>query len=202
MSHNQSIQPVLEPKRNGFSFTRSALLGTGLLVGLLCATGCSSTMKNTTPESLATVQSVDLDRYMGRWHVIAYTPNFFEDGKVATSDNYVKHPDGTMDADYVFRRKNFDAPEKTWHGKAWVTNTHTNAEWKVRLFWPFTSDYLILELDANYRWAVVAANGGKLVWVLSRERTLRDATYTDLLKRIDARGLDSSRLARVPQPAS
>ncbi|CAM3136504.1 lipocalin family protein [Rariglobus hedericola] len=159
-------------------------------------------MKNTTPKSLATVKSVDLDRYMGRWHVIAYTPNFFEDGKVATSDNYVKHADGTMAADYVFRRKNFEAPEKTWHGKAWVTNTQTNAEWKVRLFWPFTSDYLILELDADYRWAVVASNGGKLVWVLAREHTLPDSVYTDLLKRIDARGLDSSRLARVPQPGS
>ncbi|MET0262184.1 MAG: lipocalin family protein [Rariglobus sp.] len=156
----------------------------------------------TTPASLATVQSVDLDRYMGRWHVIAYVPNYFEDGKVATSDSYAKRPDGKMDNIYAFRKKSFDAPEKEWKGTAWVTNTQTNAEWKVRLLWPFTNDYYILELAPDYSWAVVASNKGKLVWVLARDRKLPHATYTDLLQRIDRRGLESSRLVRVPQPAS
>lgn len=157
--------------------------------------------KTTTPVSLATVNKVDLERYMGRWHVIACVPNFFENGKVATVDIYARRPDGNIDNIYAFRKKSFDAPEKQWSGTARVTNTQTNAEWKVRLIWPFTNDYLILELDPNYRWAVVASNKGKLLWVLARERRLPHAVYADLLERIDRRGLDSSRLVRVPQPA-
>ena len=168
----------------------------------LLLSGCSSTPKSSAPVSprLATVQHVDLDRYMGRWEVIAYVPNKLEDGKVATSDTYVKREDGKMDNIYSFREGSFDAPEKQWKGTAWVTNTETNAEWKVRLFGPITSDYLVLERDPEYQWAIVAAKKGKLVWILSRTRQLPDATYAALTERIDQRGLDSSRLVKVPQP--
>ena len=164
-----------------------------LVLGLA---GCS-TMKST--RNLTTVTQVDLDRYMGRWQVIAYVPNFVENGKVATADSYAKRPDGKMDNIYSFRKGSLDAPEKSWHGTAWVTNQQTNAEWKVRLLWPFTSDYKILELAPDYAWAVVASNGGDLLWILARDRTLPDPVYSDLLGRLERRGLDSASLVKVPQ---
>src|SRR4051812_1899538 len=111
-------------------------------------TGCSTTQTKA-PVSLHLVEHVDLDRYMGRWYVISNIPNFFENGKVATSDNYARRPDGKLDNIFAFRKGSFDAPEKRWEGVAWVTNTSSNAEWKVRLFWPFTSEYQIIELDPN-----------------------------------------------------
>jgi len=170
------------------------------LVVLTCFAACSS-MNSSIPSNLATVSQVDLDRYMGTWRVIAYVPNFIEDGKVDTTDTYAARADGKMDNIYGFRKKSFDAPHKQWHGTAWVTNTRTRAEWKVRLLWPFTSDYLILELDPDYRWAVVASNKGKLLWVLARERTLPDSVYEDLIGRINRRGLDGTRLVKTPLQA-
>lgn len=167
-----------------------------LLVVLLGA-GCS-TMSKTKP-NLTTVPSVDLDRYLGRWYVIAHTPNFLEKGKVGAADNYARRPDGKLDANYSFRKGSLDAPEQEWKGVGTIVNPKTNAEWKVQLLWPFSAEYLILELDPGYHWAVVASRGGKWLWILARETSLAPAAYADLQQRIAARGLDAKNLELVPQ---
>jgi len=151
---------------------------------------------------LQTVPSVDLDRFMGRWNVISHVPNILEKGKVATADVYTRRPDGRIDNIFVFRKGSIDAPEKSWKGVAWVINPESNAEWKVRLFWPFTADYLILELDPDYAWAVVSNGDGGLVWVLAREASLPENVYQPILDRIHRRGLDVAKLEKVPQRLS
>ncbi len=153
----------------------------------------------TTSPNLTTVPRVDLDRYLGRWYVIAHTPNFLEKGKVATSDNYARRSDGKLQADFAFRKGSLDAPEQEWKGVGTIVNPTSNAEWKVQLFWPFSADYLVLELDPDYRWAVVASRGGKWLWILARETTISPALYAELEHRIAARRLDAQNLERVPQ---
>lgn len=171
----------------------SLFFAVGVLVAL---TGCSSM---STPPAYRTVANVDLDRYLGRWWVIANVPNFLENGKVGTADVYERRPDGRLTANYVFRRGSLDAPEQEWKGVAWVTKPATNAEWKVQLFWPFSADYHIVELDPDYAWAVVVSRGGKWMWVLARQPTLSEAVYRDILDRIGRQGLDASALVKVPQ---
>ncbi len=148
-----------------------------------------------------TVAHVDLNRYLGNWYVIANIPYFLENGKVASYDTYSMRKDGRMNNIFTFRKDSFAAPEKSWHGVAWVVNKESNAEWKVRFLWPFTSTYLVLELDPDYRWAVVATPGHKLLWVLARGRSLDDATYAEILQRIQAQGYDVKLVKKVPQPA-
>lgn len=156
-------------------------------------------MSSSDPD-IRTVSHVDLPRYMGKWYVIAHVPNFLENGKVATTDNYALLPDGTLSDVFKFRKDSFDKPEQEWSGPGWVTNPTTNASWKVRLFWPFKAGYLILELDPNYGWAVASTATGKLFWVLSRTPTLDKATYRDIEERLRKRRLDPNRLEPVPQP--
>lgn len=164
----------------------------------LALTGCAH--RKTSP--LRTVAHVDMDRYLGRWYVIANIPYFLEKGKVASYDTYARRPDGTLDNLFTFRKGGFDAPEQTWHGTAWVTNPKTNSEWKVRFLWPLTSTYLVLELDPEYRWAVVGTPGRDLLWILARERQLAPADYEHILGLIEAQGYDRSRIVPVPQPSS
>lgn len=150
---------------------------------------------------IRTVSHVDLPRYMGRWYVIAHIPNFLEQGKVATSEYYTLLPDGTLRDAFRFREGALDAPEEEWSSPAWVTNATTNASWKIRLlFWPFRTGYLVLELDPNYGWAVASSGTGKLFWVLSRTRSLDQATYREILERLRRRRLDPGALELVPQP--
>jgi apolipoprotein D and lipocalin family protein len=166
-----------------------------LLVLLAALTGCTTAR---TP--LRTVPHLDLNRYLGNWYVIANIPYALEKGKVASYDTYSLRPDGRMNNVFTFRKGAFAAPEKSWHGVAWVVNRESNAEWRVRFLWPLYSTYLVRELDPEYRWAVVATPGHKLLWVLARERQLDETTYGDILKKITAQGYDTNRVVKVPQP--
>lgn len=150
--------------------------------------------------SLKTVPHVDLQRYQGTWYVIANIPYWLEDGKVATADRYALKPDGTMENTYVFRRGSFEAKEEEWSGTAWVHDTTTNAEWRVRFIWPFSATYLVIDLDPEYRWAAVGHPSRDYFWVLARERSLPAGIYDGILARAAAQGYDTSRVAKVPQP--
>lgn len=174
-------------------FARLTLL---VLALAFAVTGCS-TVKKPLP---ATVPSVDLDRYMGRWYVISHVPYFLEKGKVASYDYYERRPDGKLVNNFVFREKTVDGPEKTWEGVAWVIDERTNATWKVRFVWPFSVTYKILALDPDYRWAVVGTKDASLLWVLARERRLAPELYEAALAEALAKNIDVSRLAFVPQP--
>lgn len=170
--------------------------GGALALGTLA--GCASAPL----APLRTVAHVDLDRYLGRWHVIANIPYFLENGKVASYDTYARRPDGRLDNIFTFRKGRFDAPEESWRGVAWVTNPTTNAEWKVRFVWPLATTYLVLELDPDYRWAVVGTPGRNLLWILARDRQMSAADYEHVLTLIEKQGYDRTKIKPVPQPPS
>lgn len=171
-----------------------------LLLGFftLSLIGCSTMPKNPPPR---TVPHVDLNRYMGDWYVIANIPYLLEKGKVASYDTYSPRADGRMNNIFTFRKGSLDAPEQSWKGVAWVVNKETNAEWKVQFLWPLRATYLVLELDPDYRWAVVGTPNRKLLWVLARDKRLSDETYAMILKRMTAQGYEASRIFKVPQPS-
>lgn len=165
------------------------------LLPALVLLGCAS------GPPLKTVDRVDLDRYLGRWYVFAHIPYFLEEGKVASYDTYGRRPDGRLQNDFTFRRGTFDAPEETWKGTAEVVNTTTNAEWAVQFVWPFKADYKIIDLDPDYRWAVVGHPSRELLWVLSRERQIDEDLYQVILNRAATQGYDIGEVRKVPQPA-
>lgn len=179
-----------------FSLLRNTCIS---LFGLALA-ACASSGDTRPP--LKTVEHVDLDRYTGRWYVIANIPYFLEKGKVASYDTYSKLPDGRLGNNFTFRRGSFDAPEVTWHGSAEVVNTQTNAEWAVQFIWPFTASYLIIDLDPDYQWAVIGHPSRSLFWVLARERQMDDARYQEILKRAAGQGYDISKVRKLAQPVS
>jgi apolipoprotein D and lipocalin family protein len=169
-------------------------LRSAALLAFLGLSGC------TTPPRPPTVAHVDLERYMGRWYVISHVPYFLERGKVASSDYYAPRPDGRLVNNFTFREDSIDGPEKTWEGVAWVTDTSTNATWKVSFIWPFAVTYKIFALDPDYRWAAVGTADAGLLWILSRERRLAPADYERALQALREKSIDVSGLAFVPQP--
>lgn len=172
---------------------RSAF-ATALLAALLA--GCAATGSRMDP--LQTQATVDLSRFMGQWHVIANIPYFPERGKVATSDVYALREDGRIDNVYVFRR-DFDGPEKRWSGVSEVVPGSRGAHWRVQFIWPFKADLLVLEVDPEYRWALLGNPKRSLAWIFSREPRMDDAEYQRLRQRFTGFGYDPENLQRVPQ---
>ena len=109
---------------------------------------------------LATVPSVDLKRYEGRWFEIAKYPNWFQRSCASdTTANYTALPDGTIQV--LNRCKQADGTFRDAKAIATVTPGSGNAKLKVRFGRsPIGGDYWIIGLDEkNYSWHSLATRG-------------------------------------------
>jgi len=147
---------------------------------------------------LRTVERVDLERYAGTWNEIATIPAGFQKGCVAVTATYSLRPDGKVDVVNRCRKETLDGPERTARGTAWSVDP-SNAKLVVQFFWPFRGDYWVIDLGPDYQYAVVGHPGRDYLWILSRTRSLDEATYRGILERIAAQGYDLSRIVRTPQ---
>jgi len=177
----------------------SAMRSTLLFLPLLLA-GCATFASQPKPD-VSTVPYVDLARYMGRWYIIDRIPYFLEKGKVAASDNYELRKDGRIKVAFIFRRDSVTGTERAWNGTARVVAPDTNAEWKVRFVWPLEADYRVIELDPDYRWAVISNSSGSLIWIMARTTTLDEGVERSIRDRLIRRRLDVAKLQAVPQIA-
>lgn len=169
-----------------------------LLLALLA--GCAST-GGAAMAPLRTDATVDLDRYMGRWWVIAHVPYFAERGKVAAADVYALREDGRITNTYVYR-KDFDRPEKAMNGVASVVPGTNNAQWRIAFLGGLVkADYLVMEVAPDYSWALIGHPKRKLAWIFAREPRMDEAQYQRLRARFADWGYDPSTLVRVPQSA-
>ncbi len=169
------------------------------VAALAVATTTALAKSRTSPPPLAASAQLDLPRYMGRWWVIAHTPYFAENGKVASADIYTLRPDGRIDNVYAYRKR-FDGKEKQMHGVATVVPGTGNSQWRIAFFGGLLhADYLVLEVAPDHSWALIGQPSRKLAWVFAREPRMDDATLARLGERFRTFGYDPTRLKRVPQ---
>ncbi|NDD92024.1 hypothetical protein EBZ37_08070 [bacterium] len=155
--------------------------------------------KHPQPE-LKTVSFVDLNRYLGRWYEISSFPQKFAKGCTGTRATYSMNKDGSVAVLNECNLNSLDGKLKQAKGKAVVVDRETNSKLKVTFFWPFSGDYWIVDLGANYEYAVVGAPNRDYLWILSRTTSLNETTYNEILARLTAQGFDVSRLEKMVQP--
>ena len=148
---------------------------------------------------LKTVEHVDVKRYMGTWYEIAKFPQRFQKGLVGVTATYSPLPNGKVRVINSGYKEDFNGKLKTAKGKAWVVDTATNAKLKVSFFWPFSGNYWILELGKDYEYAVIGEESHNYLWILSRTPRMDKAVYNELLKRVQEKGFDISKLETTPQ---
>ena len=81
-------------------------------------------------DTMKTVESVDLEKFMGKWFVIALVPNMIEKGATNSSDTYVLNKDGTIDITYDAIK---DGQARQIKQKGTVINKTSNAEWTIQM---------------------------------------------------------------------
>lgn len=165
-----------------------------LITAIAGMSGCRSAGQSST---LAVVEHVELDRYLGTWYEIARYPNRFQKDCFATTATYDLRDDGTISVLNRCRKGSPDGPEEVASGKAWVVDPETNARLKVQFFWPFSGDYWIIQLGEQYDYAVVGHPDRTYLWILSRIPRLEPALYARILERLRQQGYDPERLVTV-----
>ena len=151
--------------------------------------GCSSSTAD-----LPVVENFDPARYMGKWFEIARLPNRFERGMEFVRAEYTPSSDGTIRV--VNRGVRSDGPSSIV-GRARLKNASERplrGELEVSFFWPFHADYRIVELDSEYRYAVVTGSNRSYLWILSRTPAMPSEELAPLLERLANSGFDIGRL--------
>jgi apolipoprotein D and lipocalin family protein len=145
------------------------------------------------------VPSVDLARYAGKWYEIARLPNWFQrDCAMDVTATYALRPDGRITV--VNECRTSRGKEKSAKGTARpASDKGPNTKLKVTFFWPFSGNYWIIELDTDYRWAVVGEPDRKYLWILSRESQMDEALFRQIVERAQRQGYDVTPLIKSKQ---
>jgi len=152
------------------------------------------------PEApMRVVPSVDLARYAGKWYEIARLPNRFQRSCASdTTASYTLRPDGKITVVNACRTS--EGKAKTATGTARVASgKEPNTKLEVTFFWPFYGNYWIIDLDPDYKWAVVGEPDRKYFWILSREPRLDDTLYQQILDRAKQQGYDVGPMIKTKQ---
>ena len=176
----------------------SLLLSCGLLFAV------DGTAQEESKRPLDVVSTVDLNRYAGTWFEIARLPNRFQNqclGDVTAT--YTLLDDG--DIKVVNRCRNENGLIEEAEGRAkQASNDAPNTKLKVRFapaflsFLPFVwGDYWIIDLAADYSYAVIGEPARKYLWILSRTPTMEETIMQSILDQVKAKGYDLTGLIRT-----
>ena len=170
----------------------------------LLLSGCAAFVPTQPAPGLpATVQSVDLTRYLGTWFEMARLPVAFQDGPglrcADVTAVYSPRPDGTVDVVNTCRNAAAGGAIRSASAVASVVPGSGNARLRVAFFWPFHGDYWVIGLDPEYRWAVVGAPSRQVLWILSRTTAMAPADYALAVDIARAQGFDVGRLQATAQ---
>lgn len=140
---------------------------------------------------------VDLENFMGTWYVHGYTPTAIDKDAWNATESYELQANGKIRTTYQFNKGSFDGKLKTFNPVGKVTNSETNAEWKMRFFGLITSAYYIVYIDPNYQYTIIGHPNKEMAWIMSRNSEILDAQYNRLVGKLEARSYDLSALKRV-----
>ncbi len=161
---------------------------------LLLFSGCASNSYQ------KTVSSVDLDRFMKKWYVIAGRLTWMEEGAHNAIEEYTyNQSEQRIDINFYFNKDSFQGELKKIPQKAWVENKETNAHWKVSPFWPLKFDYLVIALADDYSWTAIGVPGKKYLWIMADRPVLSAETYGLILSKVKSVGYPVDSLVKVPQ---
>ena len=154
-------------------------------------------------DALTTIASLNVPGYMGTWYEIAKYPNWFQKKCISnTSAQYAVLPDGTVRVQNRCTQEDGQISEVV--GQARQIGASTSPKLEVRFapawlsFLPFVwGNYWVIDLDPDYQLVAVSEPKREYLWVLSRTPTISAKAYDDLMVRLRAKSLDTSKLERT-----
>ena len=159
-------------------------------------------------DPLATIPSLNVQRYMGTWYEVAKLPDPFQKNCVShTIANYEALPDGTIRV--TNRCTEADGKIKVAVGEVRQIGNPTSPKLEVRFapawlsFLPFVwGNYWVIDLDTDYQLAAVSEPKGELLWILSRTPIPNNTAFSQLVERLAKRGFDPKKMEVTRQSKS
>lgn len=132
---------------------------------------------------------IDINRYLGRWYLIARIPNLFDLNMKRVSADYLLNKDGTIT---VINKGYQNNKLKEVIGVAKTTDKDDLL--KVSFIPNIYSDYKILGIDEDYQYAVVGGSNKDFLWILSRTENIFQYQYEWLVNVAKKNGYNVDKL--------
>jgi len=174
----------METKRN---IQNLCLAGLALLIFGSCAK---------MPKGAEPVKNFQKEKYLGKWYEIARFDFRFEKNLNNTTAFYSLREDGFIKV----QNRGYNNVTNEWQesiGKAKFVGDPTVAMLKVSFFGPFYGGYNVIALDDEYKYALIAGNSLKYLWILAREKTIPEEIKIAYLKKAQEIGFDTDKLIWV-----
>lgn len=142
------------------------------------------------------VCDLDLKRYLGNWYEIGRLPLRSEKGLENITAIYNLKKNGEIE---VINGGYKNGKKKEIRGRAWVPDERCKGSLLVRFFWPFKSEYNVIKLDENYRYAVVMGDSKDSLWILSRKLHMDDETYGKIIDFLNDKDFDIKKIINPKQ---
>ncbi len=149
------------------------------------------------------VKDVDVEGYMGTWYAVASIPTTFEKGCIqGTTAYYRLLPNGQVEVTNTCY--NAAGEPSRVIGRAWIPDPSQTGKLKVsfvRLLGIsfFAGDYWVVDLPADYSYAVVGHPERKFGWILSRTPTLPDDVLAGIYERLERIGYRRDQFVAIDQ---
>ncbi|QOG02072.1 lipocalin family protein [Flavobacterium sp. MDT1-60] len=155
-----------------------------------------SSCKSTIPKKAVAVTNFDKAKYLGKWFEIARLDYKWEKNLNNVTAEYSLKEDGTIKVD----NRGYNVKKDKWEesiGKAKFVKKDNVGMLKVSFFGPFYSGYNVIAIDPDYKYALVAGESLKYMWILSREKTIPESVKADYLIKAQKIGYTISDLVWV-----
>ena len=157
---------------------KQLIITSTLILSIMFFNSCSTT---SIPAGATAMTSFQKEKYLGKWYEIARMDFRFEKNLNNTTAEYSVNENGTIKVD----NQGYDFIKNKWKqaiGKAKFAGAEDVAMLKVSFFGPFYAGYNVIALDKEYKYALVAGDSLKYLWILSREKTIPEDIKAEYLK--------------------
>jgi dehydrogenase/reductase SDR family protein 12 len=151
----------------------------------------------------ASQDPIEIQRFMGRWYVMANIPTFADRNTINNTEDYVWDEEkGRVKVKFGYSKpKN---PKKCYEvlQRATIKN-QAKTQWSISpkfgVYLPIDIPYLIVYCAEDYSSTIIAVPDRKYLWIMSRSKTIEDAELESLFDKARAFGYDTEKIVKVPQ---
>lgn len=144
------------------------------------------------------VKSVDLNKYSGKWYVIASIPTRFDKDWNYATETYTLKENGDI-AVFTTYIKEGQTKEKSVKSKGFPDKKTNNVFWQVQFIWPFKADYLIEELAPDYSYVMVGHPKKDFLYIMARNSQMDEKDYNRLVEKARQKGYELKELRKLLQ---
>lgn len=149
---------------------------------------------------IKTEPSVDIDRFMGDWYVIANIPTFIEKNAWNAVETYEQGEGNRIETTFTFNKGGTDGEVKEYTPVGFVNEDDpSNAVWGMRFIWPIKAEYIIMHVDDDYQETVIGRRKRDYLWIMAREPSLSEERLKALIDMAVEEGYDRDEIRMVPQ---